>query len=51
MINVGMRKDHDVDLVGCKRKLAVFFKRDLTFALIEPTVQENLFPVMMDQVH
>ena len=51
MINVGMGQNDDVDFVGRKWELTVFLKRDFSSALIKTAIEQNLFAVMVDQVH
>ena len=44
-------KDYRIDLVGGKRKCPVSLKRNFSFALVQSTVQQDLFAVMVDQMH
>ena len=51
VIDVSVGKHNRINVFGFERKLPVFLERDLSLTLIEPTIEQDLFPVVVDQVH
>ena len=50
VINMGMRQNHGVDVLGGKGKMTVTGPGILTFALIKTAVQENFIAIKGDKM-
>ena len=51
MVDVRVGQDHGIDFVAREREFAVLLESDFSFALVQPTVKKDLFPLVVNQVH
>ena len=51
MIDVGVRQDHGIDFGGVEGEFFVALESFFATALVQATVEQDLFAVVMDHVH
>ena len=51
VVDVRVGQDHGIDFVAREREFAVLLESDFSFALVQPTVKQDLFPLVVNQVH